>query len=86
MAELVMTTAEEANRTFLQAIKEKYEAELTRANERILAAARNLKRETILYVEDAEKGKCVGIYLASLGYEVWGKAGELTVSWKPKEK
>ncbi len=86
MVEPIMTTAEEANRIFLQAIKEKYEAELTRANECIFAAARNLKREVEIQIEDSDAKQYVGIYLASKGYEVWSKGNKLQVIWKPKDK
>ncbi len=86
MAEPIITTAEEANRIFLNAIKEKYEAELTRANECIFTAARNLKREVEIQIEDGDAKQYVGIYLASKDYEVWGKGDKLQVIWKSKGK
>lgn len=80
-----MTTAEEARRKTLNAIKEKYKDQLKMIDVIIDRACEELKFEDTVTFESDEDRSIVSLYLDELGYETWcGVGGEckLTISWR----
>lgn len=80
-----MTTAEEARRKTLNAIKEKYKDQLEMIDVIIDCACKELKYEDTVTFESDEDREMVRLYLDELGYETWcGVGGEckLTISWR----
>lgn len=80
-----MTTAEEARRKTLNAIKEIYEDQLELVDAIIRRACDDLKYEDTVTFNSDEDRSNVRLYLDELGYETWcGVDGEckLTISWR----
>lgn len=80
-----MTTAEEARRKTINAIKEKYQEQLELIDAFIDLACKELKYEDTVTFESDEDRSIVRLYLDELGYETWcGVGGEykLTISWR----
>ena len=80
-----MTTAEEARRKTLNAIKEIYEDQLELVDAIIRRACDDLKYEDTVTFDSYEDRSNVRLYLDELGYETWcGVDGEckLTISWR----
>lgn len=80
-----MTTAEEARRKTLNAIKEIYEDKLELVDAIIRRACDDLKYEDTVTFDSDEDRSNVRLYLDELGYETWcGVDGEckLTISWR----
>lgn len=80
-----MTTAEEARRRTLNAIKETYKDQLELIDVIIDRACDNLQYEDTVTFESDEDRNNVRLYLDELGYETWyGVGGEckLTISWR----
>lgn len=80
-----MTTAEEARRKTINAIKEKYQEQLELIDAIIDCACKKLKYEDTVTFESDEDREKVRLYLDELGYETWcGVGGEykLTISWR----
>ena len=80
-----MTTAEEARRKTLNAIKVKYQDSLELIDAIIDLACKELKYEDTGTFESDEDREKVRLYLDELGYETWcGVGGEykLTISWR----
>lgn len=80
-----MTTAEEARRKTINAIKEKYQEQLELIDAIIDRACKELKYEDTVTFESDEDREKVRLYLDELGYEIWcGVGGEykLTISWR----
>lgn len=80
-----MTTAEEARRKTLNAIKEEYKDQLELIDAIIDRACKELKYEDTVTFESGEDREKVRLYLDELGYENWcGVGGEykLTISWR----
>lgn len=79
-----MTTAEEARRKTLNALKEIYEDQLELVDAIIRRACDDLKYEDTVTFDSDEDRSNVRLYLDELGYETWcGVDGEckLTISW-----
>lgn len=80
-----MTTAEEARRRILNAIKETYKDQLELIDVIIGRACDKLQYEDTVMFESDEDRSNVRLYLDELGYETWcGVDGEckLTISWR----
>lgn len=80
-----MTTAEEARRKTLNALKEIYEDQLELVDAIIRRACDDLKYEDTVTFDSDEDRSNVRLYLDELGYETWcGVDGEckLTISWR----
>lgn len=80
-----MTTAEEARRKILNAIKEKYKDQLEMIDVIIDRACEELKFDDTVTFESDEDRSIVRLYLDELGYKTWcGVGGEykLTISWR----
>lgn len=80
-----MTTAEEARRRTLNAIKEIYKDQLELVDAIICRACDELKYEDTVTFESSEDRDNVRLYLDEIGYETWcGVDGEckLTISWR----
>lgn len=80
-----MTTAEEARRKTLNALKEIYEDQLELVDAIIRRACDDLKYEDTVTFDSDEDRSNVRLYLDELGYETWcGEDGEckLTISWR----
>ena len=80
-----MTSAEEARRKPLNAIKEKYQDQLEMIDLIIDRACEELKYEDTVTFESDDDRSNVRLYLDELGYETWcGVGGEckLTISWR----
>ena len=80
-----MTTAEEARRRTLNAIKEIYKDQLEFVDAIIRRACDDLKYEDTVTFESDEDRSNVKLYLDELGYRTWyGVGGEckLTISWR----
>lgn len=83
-----MTTAEEARRRTLNAIKEIYKDQLELVDAIICCACNELKYEDTVTFESSEDRDNVRLYLDELGYETWcGVGGEckLTISWRQEK-
>ena len=80
-----MTTAEEARRKTINAIKEKYQEQLELIDAIIDCACKELKYEDTVTFESDEDREKVRLYLDELGYETWCWVGgeyKLTISWR----
>lgn len=80
-----MTTAEEARRKTINAIKEKYQEQLELIDAIIDLACKELKYEDTVTFESDEDREKVRLYLDELGYETWCGVGgkyQLTISWR----
>lgn len=80
-----MTTAEDARRKIINAIKEKYQEQLELIDAIIDRACEELKFDDTVTFESDEDRSIVRLYLDELGYETWcGVGGEckLTISWR----
>lgn len=80
-----MTSAEEARRKTLNAIKEKYQDQLEMIDLIIDRACEELKYEDTVTFESDDDRSNVRLYLDELGYETeCGVGGEckLTISWR----
>ena len=84
-----MTTAEEARRRTLNAIKETYKDQLELIDAIIDRACDKLQYEDTVTFESDEDRSNVKLYLYELGYRTWyGVGGEckLTISWRHEKK
>ena len=80
-----MTTAEEARRRTLNAIKETYKDQLEFVDAIIRSACDDLKYEDTVTFESDEDRSNVRLYLDALGYRTWfgvGSECKLTISWR----
>ena len=80
-----MTTAEEARRRTLNAIKETYKDQLELIDAIIDRACDNLQYEDTVTFESDEDRSNVKLYLDELGYRTWCEVGseyKLTISWR----
>lgn len=80
-----MTTAEEARRKIINAIKEKYQEQLELIDAIIDRACEELKFDDTVTFESDEDRSIVRLYLDELGYETWCGVGceyQLTISWR----
>lgn len=80
-----MTTAEEARRRTLYAIKETYKDQLEMIGVIINRACEELKYEDTVTFESDKARSNVRLYLDELGYETWcgvGSECKLTISWR----
>ena len=80
-----MTTAEEARRRTLNAIKETYKDQLEFVDAIIRSACDDLNYEDTVTFESDEDRSNVRLYLDELGYRTWFGVGsdcKLTISWR----
>lgn len=79
-----MTTAEEARRRTLNAIKEIYKDQLELVDAIIGRACDELKYKDTVTFESSEDRDNVRLYLDEIGYETWcGREDySLTISWR----
>lgn len=80
-----MTTAEEARRRTLNAIKETYKDQLELIDAIIDRACDKLQYEDTVTFESDEDRSNVKLYLDELGYRTWCGEGveyKLTISWR----
>ena len=83
-----MTTAEEARRRTLNAIKETYKDQLEFIDAIIDRACDNLQYEDTVTFESDEDRSNVRLYLDDLVYKTWFGVGDeykLTISWRYKK-
>ena len=80
-----MTTAEEARKRTLNAIKETYKDQLELIDAIIDRACDKLEYEVTVTFESDEDRSNVRLYLDELGYKTWCEGGseyKLTISWR----
>lgn len=77
-----MTTAEEARRKTLNAIKETYKDQLEMIESLICCACDKSEYEVAVTLESYEERDKVKLYLDTLGYNTWCNNYNLAVSWR----
>lgn len=77
-----MTTAEEARRRTLNAIKETYKDQLEMIESLICCACDKSEHEVAVTLESYEERDKVKLYLDTLGYNTWCSNYVSTVSWR----
>ena len=77
-----MTTAEEARKRTLNAIKETYKDPIEIIESIICCACDKSEYEVVVTLESREERDKVKLYLDTLGYNTWGSDYVLTVSWR----
>lgn len=77
-----MTTAEEARRRTLNAIKEMYKDQLEMIESLICCACDKSEHDVIVTLESYEERDKVRLYLDTLGYNTWCNNYDLAVSWR----
>lgn len=77
-----MTTAEEARKRTLNAIKDTYEDQLEMIESLICCACDKSEYEVVVTLESCEERDKVKFYLDALGYDTCGSNYVLTVSWR----
>jgi predicted nucleic acid-binding protein len=80
-----MTTAEEARRRTLNAIKETYKDQLDLVDAIICRACDKLECNAIVTFESYEDRDMVKYYLDTLGYKTWRNGLVLTISWQSEK-
>lgn len=77
-----MTTAEEARKRTLNAIKETYEDQLELIESLICCACDKSEHEVVVTLESCEERDKVKLYLDALGYNTWCNNYALAISWR----
>lgn len=77
-----MTTAEEARRRTINAIKEAYKDQIEMIESLICCACDESEHEVVVTLESHEERDKVKLYLDTLGYNTCGSNYVLTVSWR----
>ena len=77
-----MTTAEDARRRTLNAIKEAYKDQIEMIESLICCACDKSEYEVVVTLESCEERDKVKFYLDALGYSTCGSNYVLTVSWR----
>lgn len=77
-----MTTAEEARRRTLNAIKEKYQEQLKVIDGLICSVCDEMEHEVVATFKSAEDRNKIKFYLNSLGYNTSCGIYTLTISWR----
>ena len=77
-----MTTAEEARKRTLNAIKETYEDQLEMIESLICCACDESEHEVVVALESYEERDKVKLYLDALGYNTWCNDYALAISWR----
>lgn len=77
-----MTTAEDARRRTLNAIKEAYKDQIEMIESLICCACDKSEHEVVVTLESCEERDKVKLYLDTLGYNTLGSNYVLTVSWR----
>ena len=81
-----MTTAEDARRRTLNAIKEAYKDQIEMIESLICCACDKSEYEVVVTLESCEERDKVKFYLDALGYSTCGSNYVLTVSWRSVKK
>ena len=81
-----MLEAKNARGMYLSSVEKAHRLILSDIEQTITRAAENRQREIKYNIADGNTRKEVGIYLTYFGYEVWGQADNLIISWKAKEE